>query len=321
MLKNTTALTVAILVATPLAAQELTYATGSFEFERFGDGDVELDISDLVAEGEYTIDQFVLGASVKNRNLSGNDGPSDLSVTTLRATVAYMVTPEVLVGAGVSNLSFDFDGFGPTQDASGFEVFGQYETEQFAVAARYQKPDSDDDDFTWTLLAGEFAATPELTVSTVLETPNDEDTAYHVAADFDAGQYFVRGYYASVQNTEEGILGASGGYRFNDQITLNAGFQTAVGDDDFDYSRYSIGGSYEIMDGVLASASYEAFSGEDDLSDVSGLTLAVSYTLGASKRVDTRLFEAARDDLSGGLFAYNPYTDFGLTGFGFGFGI
>lgn len=314
MLKNTTALTVAILVATPLAAQELTYASGSLSFERLNvDGEDALDIRDLEAAGEYTINQFVLGASIKNRDLSG-DGP-EFGLTTLRATAGYMVTPEILIGAGVSNLSFD--GLGPDDSVNGYELFAQYQTDQFAVAARIQQPDTDEDDFSFTSFFAEYAVAPGLAVSGVAETLKDSDTAYHVAADYDAGAYFVRGYYASVQDQDEGFLGASGGYRFNDQITLTAAFQTATGDDEIDYQKYSIGGSYEVMEGVVASASYDQFAGESEFSELSGLNFAISYEMGASKRVDNRLFDAARNDLSGGLLSINPYTDFGLLGFGF----
>ena len=311
MLKQLTGIAVLGLCAGQAMAQELTYAAGGIELEQYrqsGSGD-ELSITALSGEAELTFGNIF--ASFYASNYSMDDGPFD-SLSEVSGSVGYMITPDVLVGAGLYYLT-DGDG----NDADGFEVFGQYETGQFGVAVRYLQPNTDESDFYFTQFMASAAVTPETEVFGVYESYGDTgEGTYYLGADYDAGSYFAGGYYAAYSEADFAFFGVDGGYRFNDQITASLGFQTIVGDSSIDYQAYKVGGSYEFIDGLSADAHFSMFGGDSGFEDVTAFGLSLTYEMGEQKRLDQRLFSDAKDDLGQGELAFIPFQQFGLIPFG-----
>ncbi|MEJ8560912.1 porin [Yoonia sp. GPGPB17] len=317
IMKALTATALGVLAA-PAFAQELTYGSFSLDYINItpeGDGE-ELTSFDLQGEGEFTVNQFVLGAVGSNDVFEFGDGP-EVTVRKLGVYAGYEITPEALVGAGFTSLNVD-DEFSD-EDLNGFDIFGQYQTGAFGIAVNYSRPDQDIDDFDITTLFVEAEVSPGFTVGGIVESFSEVDeNAYFLSASYDAGQIFGRAYYTSIQDADFAIYGARGEYWFTDAIALTGGFETISGDDfGIDYTALSIGGEYEFAPGIAASASYTNIDSDGD--DADALSIGLTYEVGSRKRLDRNMTEDAFEDLEHGIFGTQPNLGFGIFAGSFSF--
>lgn len=295
-------------VGAPVAAQQLTYGNADFQINRLdADGD---QISSNVLEGdvEFSASQFVFGAEVKNQNLDF-DGGSDASVTSYNAFGAYMVVPEVLIGAGLNGI--DVDG----SDISGYEVFAQYTTPQIRVAVNYNSPDSDDDDLTLTTGYIEGQVAPAVTLGAVIEAFNDADEKFYaLTAEYDDGPYFARAYYNGITDVDGGLFGVRGAYGVSDMWDVTASFEQ--GSEDFfgDLTSYTIGADYMIAEGLSVDGAIGQLEFESTTAQF--IQIGIAYEVGERQRLDRKVNDAMREDRSKGVGPL--FIDVGI-GAGFGF--
>ncbi|MFA8442792.1 hypothetical protein [Yoonia sp.] len=317
-----TSITVAALsvLAVPAFAQEVTYGAFSLDYSNISpeDGGAD-DITtfDLEGEGEYTNGQFLIGAGIANDKFEVEDD-FEFTVRTLNVYAGYAITPEALVGAGYTSINLDEDGFGD-EDINGFDIFGQYQTGAFGVAVNYSRPDEDFDDFDITTFYAQAEVAPGVTLGGIVESVSEiDEKAYLLSAEYDAGQIFGRGYYVSVTEQDFAVFGARGEYRFDQAISLTAGFESTSGDDFFDYTSLSVGGEYAFAPGVAVSARYTKIDADEGGSgDI--FALGLTYEFGARQRLDQKMADAAFDDLETGIFGTQPNIGLGfLAGTEFG---
>jgi len=309
MLKSTTAILAIVIAAGPAFAQELVFGSAGFEYTNLTDGTDDLDVRVLDGEVEFAYGQFMFGAQLANQNFSFSGSP-DETVTGFRGYGAYAIMPEVLVGAGLNTVDYDGD------DISGYEVFGQYQTAQFGVGLTYIVPDNDDDDFSITTLVGEAEVTPGVTVGAAYEDYSEIDESfYYLSAEYQDGPVFVRGYYTSITDVDGSLFGVRGSYDVTDMIHVSADLQK--GDDFFggDLTAFAVGAGYEFTEGFTVDASVGRLDGEGQEIDL--IQVGITYELGQRARLDSKVFDAVREDRARGIGAIIP--DIGV-GIGFGFG-
>ncbi|MEJ6404500.1 hypothetical protein [Yoonia sp. 2307UL14-13] len=293
---STTAL--ATLIAAPATADGLNYGRFSYDFTRYtnDDSDFELDRSVLLGGVEYELGQFLLTADIANLSFDIDD--VDLSTFVLGASGAYIFSPEVLAGAGLFYTSVDADD-GVTEvedDATGFEVFGQYVNSQFGAGVNVAKADTDEDNFV-TSLYGEFSASPEITLAAIFSTDSEVDgTSYALTAEYETGPIFVRGVYSDFTESDIGVLLLRGHYEITPQIRATAGYEVFTGDDLGDFYTLTGGAGYQITDGFWADARYGILGGDDVSGDPYAAQLTLTYEFGERKRLDQRLGQARSDD-------------------------
>lgn len=320
MIRTTLSIAALGVMAAPAFAQELTYGAFSLDYSVLSiedSGGDELTNFDLQGDGEFTLDQFVLGAGISNDNFDDGDG-FDFTVRILDLYAGYEITPEVLVGAGFTNTTVDFGG--GDDDFSGYNLFGQYQTGAFGVAVNYNRPDQDFDDFEITTLFAEGEVAPGVTVGGIVESISDVDeTGYFLSAEYDAGQIFGRAYYTSISDIDFGLYGLRGAYRFDDAISITGGVEAASGDDFIgEYTALSVGGAYEFAPGVAATARYTNID-VDGGSGADAFAVGLTYEMGARKRLDRSMLDDATTDLETGILGVQPNVGFGLLLGGFGF--
>lgn len=314
-----TSITVAALsvLAVPAFAQEVTYGSFNLDYSNISpeDGGAD-DITtfDLEGEGEYTNGQFLIGAGIANDKFEVEDD-FEFTVRTLNVYAGYAITPEALVGAGFTSIDID----DADDNLNGFDIFGQYQTGAFGVAVNYSRPDEDFDDFEITTFYAQAEVAPGVTLGGIVESVSDiDEKGYLLSAEYDAGQFFGRGYYASATEQDFAIFGARGAYRFDQAISLTAGFESTSGDDFFDYTSLSVGGEYAFAPGVAVSARYTKIDADEGGSgDI--FALGLTYEFGARQRLDQNMADAAFDDLETGIIGVQPNIGIGfLSGLQFG---
>ena len=318
MIRTTLSIAALGVMAAPAFAQELTYGAFSLDYSTFSSNDgggEELTNFDLEGDAEFTIDQFVLGAGISSDNFD-SDGGFDGTIRILDVYAGYAITPEVLVGAGFANTTIDFFG---DEDFSGYDVFGQYQTGGFGVAINYSRPDDEFDEFEITTLFAQGEVAPGVTVGGFVESYSEVDeSAYFLSAEYDAGQIFGRAYYTSVTDTDFGLYGLRGAYRFDDAISITGGVEALSGDDFFgEYTAVSIGGEYQFAPGVAATARYTNID-VDGGSGADGFAIGLTYEMGARKRLDLNMMDDAMTDMETGIFGVQPNAGTGLLFGGFG---
>ncbi len=311
-----TSITVAALsvLAVPAFAQEVTYGSFSLDYSNISPedgGDVDVTTFDLEGKGEYTNGQFLIGAGIANDKFEVEDD-FEFAVRTLNVYAGYAITPEALVGAGYTSINLSEDGFGD-EDINGFDIFGQYQTGAFGVAVNYSRPDEDFDDFDITTFYAQAEVAPGVTLGGIVESVSDiDEKGYLLSAEYDAGQIFGRGYYASATEQDFAIFGARGAYRFDQAISLTGAFETTSGDDFFaDYTALSVGGEYAFAPGVAVSARFtNVDSDEGGSADI--FALGLTYEFGARQRLDQNMTDAALDDLETGFVGFQPNIGVGF---------
>jgi hypothetical protein len=294
------------LLATPAFAQEITFGQADLNYDRISNGSDEASATTFGGEVEYSIDQFLLGVNLTSKTTDFAFG--DLTIRNYGAFAGYSGIDGVLVGAGVTGISFEEGGSSDSEN--GYEVFAQYTTGQFGAAVNYAVPFSDDDDFTITTFFAEANVTPDAAIGAVIEQNDDfDETIYHLSADYAAGPISGRAYYFGVTDVDGSVLGLDGSYAINDMIDVTAAFQT--GDLFGDFNVLSIGASYEVSDGFAIGGSIGQLTSDAE-DDITTFQLSLEYTVGSQQRMDRRMGDAARADLQEGFSAVYPTFEFSI---------
>lgn len=290
MFRSITMTAVAALLAGPVFADGVNYTRLSYDFTNYdSDFGLEGDASLLQGTVEYEISQFLLSADILNLDFDGS------SSTAYGVAGAYMFTPEALAGLGV---------FGNDPDSgdntTGFEVFGQYETAQFGVGLNVTKDDTDEDNVTTTLV-GEAEVTSGVTLGASVATESESDgTDYVLSADYDLGPIEARAAVSGTSEDDGGLFGVRGSYEFTPQFRASASYQTSYGDDLVDESVFTVGGGYQIVDGLWFDANYGIIDSDDYSDDIDRIQATLTFETGTQKRIDRRFSQASIDDLQAG---------------------
>lgn len=308
-----TSLTIAALgvCAAPTFAQELTYGAAGLNYSSLSEGSDDFTTTALDGDVEFAYDQFLFGAKIISQSL---DSFGDVTITNVDAFAGYAPMPELLLGAGITNINIDSGG--TDESLSGYEVFAQYRTPTFGGAIVYAVPDTDEEDFDLTTFYAEVEVVPGMTFGAVVDNLSEVDeNIYNVSADYAQGPIAVRGYYTGVTDEDLAIYGVRGSYDFGMGFSATG---SIGGFDDFfadEASVFTIGVEYEFYDGLSIDASVGRLSVEDEDLDV--VQIGLSYELGAPTRLDTKMTNAIREDRENGVNTLLP--DLGIGGAGFGF--
>ncbi|WP_341368879.1 hypothetical protein [Yoonia sp. BS5-3] len=296
MFRSITMTAVAALMAAPAFADGVTYGRLSYDFSDYdADASGEFDVRLLQGDVEYEISQFLLTGQIANSAVNG-----DNVGTGYGASAAYKFAPGVLAGLGL--FAFDPE-IGDT--TNGFEAFGQYETAQFGVAVNISQADFDEDNITTTFY-GEAAIAPAVSVGTILSTESEFDgTAYKLIAEYNEGPIQARSTIDSNSEFDGGVFGVRGTYDITPQIRAAAVYQTTYGDDFVEADVFTIGGGYQLVDGLWFDASYGVINDETIADEVVHLQASLTFETGSRQRLDSRFSQDAIDDQ--------------LAGFGLGF--
>ena len=298
----------ALAGAVPAAAQELSYGQFGLGFTNFTADGFDQQVTETMGEAEFTIDQFVFGAAIKNLAYdfeSGGDG----EILTYSAYGAYAVMPELLVGAGLTGV--DLDGF----ELSGYEIFAQYVTPAFGVAVNYQVPDDETDDFSLTSVFGEVEVSPGITIGGIYEDHESDDIAFYaLVGEYEEGPIFARAFYQAYTDVDTYLMGLRGRYDVNDMISVTAGLFRSEFFIAEELTGLSLGADYAVNDAFSVGGEFGRLEGSGNEADF--FSLALTYEIGDKARLDRTMADAARDDRGFGLNAVVP--DYGI-GAGFGF--
>ena len=305
-MKTLTATSIIALVAFAghASAQDLTFAAGSLNGGHVAIEGDEISSFSLDGDFELTYDKFVFGGSAKHQNYDF-DGGDELAVTTYDAFAAYALSPEFMVGAGLTGIAVE-DG----SSFSGYEAFAQYDNGQYAAAVVYEKPTNENDDFDLTSVFGQAMLSPEVVVGAVIESVSVlEETLYYLSADYASGPISARGYYHGVTEIDAAIYGARGSYDFAQGFFATADLQRAEGFFGDGLETYAVGGGYHFNDTATIDASIGQMSVNNF--DATVFQIGLTFEMGGRKRVDSVMSDAVRADLSSGLSLFAPDYGFG----------
>jgi hypothetical protein len=288
---------VAALLAGPVFAEGVNYARLSYDYTNFSEGSDDLALGVVQGSVEYETGQFLLSGELTNNNFDG-----ELNLTTYALGAGYMITPEALVGLGLTGAESDASG---ADGVNGFEGYAQYQTGQFGVAVNAAKFDSDEDNIVTTFY-GEFEASPGITLGAVVNTQSEVDgSGYTLSVDYEAGPIDARSFYNGNSEADAGTFGVRGTYDITPQFRASAAFATIVGDDNVDLSSFAIGGGYMITDGFWVDADYgQVDAGTAD--NLDRIQVAFTYDMGEQKRIDRSFRQDAIDDAQSGFSAIFP---------------
>lgn len=297
-------------------AQELTFGRANFDYNSFSIDDTEaLSTSRLNAEGEMTFDQFLLGGHFSN-DVFDPDGSGELTIRSYGLSGAYILTPEALVGLGLTGINFDNGS--SDEGINGFEAFGQYRTSQFGAGLTISRPYSDSEsDFTIYSFVGEAEVSPGVTLGAAIETYSEiDESVYVLNAEYEQGPLFGRIYALGVtggSSDDPTAIGLRGTYEFTDSIRTMAAYENFdFGSGTDDLSAFAIGGGYRIVEGVWIDASYGQLDGGGETADV--LNISLSYEFGARTRLDRQVKQDLQEDGKIGIRSTIPYLGFGIVG-------
>lgn len=294
MLRTLPATVFTALIAMPVAADGFDYARLSYDYLSF-DGDL-IDIGNSFLQGgvNYSFGQVLLSAEFNTFTFMPSAG-DDQSTTRYFFGAGYEITPEVLLGVGVTSAS------GDAGDANGFESFAQYQTAGLAVGVNAWQFDTDEDNISTRFLA-EFNVTPAISFGAQLSTNSEFDgTGYWLYSEYAEGPIFARAYAQGNTEVDDGVFGLRGTYDVTPDIRASAAFSVATGVDD-SISFVSAGAGYRIVEGVWANADIGQFS-EDTFGgvDVTRVGLNLTYEMGEHVRIDRRFYQDIIDDNIAGL--------------------
>lgn len=297
MIRTITATAIVALTAGAASAQGLNYARLSYDYNNLDDGSDDLDVGLFQGEIEYSINQFVLGANVRNLDFDG-DG-FDGNATFYDAWGGYTISPQALVGIGLTGVSVD-DG----DDFNGGELFGQYVTAQYGAAARIELDDFDEDNVRGTLY-GEYRPSQGLEFGLTIDDNTDvSGSDYKVSADYDDGAIFARAYVEGNTDDDGGIIAVRGHYNFAGAFRASAVLGTTFGDDFDDLTSYAVGGGYQFVEGAWFDLGYGQLD-FDDGDNVDRIQAVISFETGRRLRLDNQFEQDGVDDNSavfGNLF-------------------
>ncbi|MDO6591659.1 hypothetical protein DS901_13015 [Loktanella sp. D2R18] len=294
MLHKLTLTSMIALIAGAASAEDgLNYAHLSYDYSHFDIENDERSSGRVQGGAEYTFGQFLLSADIASIQ---HDVIFPLEYVEYAVSASYMASPEMLFGAGFTGVDGDI----PAWD--GYEVFGQYQNDQFAVALNYTSIDDDD---ALTSLYAEYAATPELRLGLDVQSYTYlDDPISKLSASYDAGPIQARGYYQDSNLWfDSALLGARGSYDVNETFRVMAAVETSL-DDSFEAQTYAIGAGYQVTDGVWLDAS--AGQSIVETTDITHIQAMISFETGTQTRVDQRFNQLSRDDRRSSVLALFP---------------
>ena len=290
MLRSLSLTAAAAILAGPAMADGINYALIGYNYTNISaDGVEDLNMGDLQGAVEYEFSQFLLSADVRHVNVEVDSESSSATVYAFGA--AYMLSPEALVGLEVLGVEPE-DG----DSTTGYGVFGQLQTAQYALGVHVSQQDSDQDNIT-TNIYGEFVTSDALTLGVQVNSESEFDgTTSYFSADYEQGAIEARTFIISNNEVDGGLFGLSASYQFSAQFRVSAAYQTLYGEDTDDADAFSVGGGYQITDGMWIDASYGQIGGDTYIDGIEIIQASLTYELGDRKRLDRRFAQAAIDD-------------------------
>lgn len=279
----------ATLVAGSATAEGISYIRLSYDYQAhtgaFGDPTLGFFQSTV----DYELNDFVLGASFDNTSVSSDADDGDFQDYSVSA--AYVLSPEILGGAGFLQRSSD------AGNSTAFELFGQYVTDSFGVAANHTLLE---DDESQTVLFAEYVLSEGLVLGAILISESASDgTGYQISADYAAGSIDARAFVTGDSEVDGNVFGARAHYEFGGSFRVGAGFENISGAA-FDDRTIQVGAGYTFTDGVWVDASVGQIDLEDS-STVDFLRLLVTYETGDRARLDNTMAQRSSDDIWAGV--------------------
>lgn len=277
------------LIAGSASAEGISYIRLSYDYQshtgEFGDPT----LSFFQGTVDYELDEFVIGASFDSTSISSDVVDSDFQ--DLGISGAYVLSPEILGGAGFLRRSSD------AGDSTAFELFAQYVTDSFGVAANHALLE---DDETQTVLFGEYALNSDLVLGAIVVSESSADgTGYQISADYNAGSIEARAFISGDTDADGNVFGARAHYEFGDAYRIGAGFENISGAA-FDDRTIQVGAGYNVIEGVWIDARVGQIDLEDS-STVDFLRLLVTYETGDRARLDNTMAQRSSDDIWAGV--------------------
>lgn len=296
MKRQTTLALIASLLTTTASAEGLTYARINAEHDWLKiDGTSNFATRYLEGAVEYEIGQFLVSGDLNYRYLT-NYGASESNTFILNAGAGYRITPDILLGAGLTRTDATF----LSAPLDGYEVFGQYQTVPYAVGLTIANDDTADDETT-TSVYGAYTAAPGLDLGVVISKPTDQDSAdYKLSVDYETGPFDLRATYEVDNFFENTIIGFRGHYKINDMFRLSATLQNRTDEDFLDLAAYTIGGGYKITEGLWVDA-LVGLRTIPNVPDTERIEISLRYELGEQARIDRRFQAADQADRRGGF--------------------
>lgn len=304
MLRSLSLTAAAALLAGPVMADGINYALIGYDYTNLSqDGSDDVNFGDLQGAVEYEFSQFLLSADVRNLNIEV--GSASGSATAYALGAAYMLSPEALVGLEVLGVEPEDD-----DSTTGYGVFGQFQTAQYALGLNIAQQDSDEDNIT-TNIYGEFVTSDALKLGVQVASESEFDgTKSYFSADYAQGAIEARTFVVSNNDTDGGLFGLSANYQFSGQFRASAAYQTLYGDDFAEINAFSIGGGYQVTDGLWIDAGYGQIGGDDLADNIDVIQASLTYELGDRKRLDRRFEQAVLDDTRAtGLVSFLSVVD------------
>jgi hypothetical protein len=285
---------IALIAGAASAEDGLNYAHLSYGYSHFDVEGESLSSGKVQGVVEYAIGQFLLSADIASVQY---DVIAPLDFVQYAVAASYAVSPEIMVGAGFTGVDGDL----PAWD--GYEVFGQYQNDQFAVALTHTSIDDDD---TLTAFYGEYVATPEIRLGVDVQSYSYlDDPISTLSASYDAGPIHARGYYQDNSLWfNGGLLGVRGSYDVNDAFRVTAGFENAF-EDSLDAQGYAVGAGYQVTDGVWLDANLGQL--HSNATDITHVQAMISFETGTQTRVDQRFAQLRDGDRYASIQAVYPY--------------
>lgn len=273
------------LIAGSATAEGISYTRLSYDYQTHTGALEDPTLSFFQGAIDYELNEFVLGASFDNTSISDDLGDADFQDIGLWG--AYVVSPEILGGAGFLQRS------GDVGNSSAFELFGQYVTDSFGVAANYT---SLEDNESQTALFAEYGLNESLVLGAIIVSDSQFDgTAYQISADYDADSISGRAFVTGDTDVDGNVFGLRGFYAFGEGFRVSAALEDISGAN-FDDRTIQVGAGYSFTDGVWADASV----GQVDLdggATIDFVRLLVTYETGDRARLDSTMAQRSSDDV------------------------
>ena len=290
MLRSLSLTAAAAILAGPAMADGINYALIGYDYTNISaDGVEDLNTGNLQGAVEYELSEFLLSADVRHVTVEIDSESSSATVYAFGA--AYMLSPEALVGLEVLGVEAE-----DADATTGYGVYSQFQTAQYALGVHVSQQDSDQDNIT-TNIYGEFVTSDALTLGVQVNSESEFDgTTSYFSADYEQGAIEARTFIISNNEVDGGLFGLSASYQFSAQFRVSAAYQTLYGEDTDDADAFSVGGGYQITDGMWIDASYGQIGGDTYIDGIEIIQASLTYELGDRKRLDRRFAQAAIDD-------------------------
>lgn len=310
---KTTSTAIALILAASGAAQaqDITHLSYGFTYSEtdFGGGTA----SNLSVDGavEYTINQFILMASVDYADI--DFGPGSFSTTDIKARVGYQISPSVLAYAGFGN----YDTF--LNSRSSVEAGAQFDNGTIGVALAYRSIDGTP--FEAFELAGTYAFSPEASVGVSYIKNDDVDsTAITLFGAYDAGPLSIDASFQSFEafGDTDSMAQINASYEFGGQFRAMGSITSISPDGNDRVNSFLIGGGYQVANNMWVDASIARTTG--DFIEFDTFALALTFETGRQTLITDRTSDIRNQALEAlgtqGELA-QLYNDYGAPIFGF----